>query len=581
MHGLMSDELFTSPPGDSDASFTVEDLAPDEASPQQTGTDVAVPHEQPEEATYMPNETPATPHHSEPVEEPTSRSREVAIAQSAPVSQNLGESGLQQLVEKSFTTPEATKAAVASLIDGFDDKGLWLSSLVQPAQLTAELRQGSSDLTTLVLTQWVRQGETHKLKQLGDALLAEEPKWQTHERARIMAVLAGLLGILRPVLAQRLLAAAAPRMIDAADTSLMKDARQWVDAGSLLEGCVPEERVFWNRRLREPSADWQWDTAEARMALGHLARKRPPEDAELELFHNTVPGCWWDLWRDTEAAAAPATMAPARADDQPAVSSERSKGGFALGLVIGMAAAVAVGGWVLSSQPELREKLGWRETVHVVTPAAAAPAAPKPGEPVLVEEQVPAPPIRDSLRQLQALLKKPAPPAAQSASGKATGAVPEVVAASMVRGPGEASSPGSGVSRQEARKKALLEFARKQHPDVARLVKMVQEGSFRENAQLIQGASSVATMGSPMHRAMIQWLILEPPERADSRLVVTKVALRAIPAVEIIPLFDLCYYEGSPNELEIKECSQVLLELPIDDMKADHKARLQAIVGTP
>lgn len=577
MHGLMSDELFTSPPGDSDASFTVEDLAPDEASPQQTGTDVAAPYEQPEEATHMPNETPATPHYSEPcsepVEETTFRSREVVVAQSMPVSQNLGESGLQQLVETSFTTPEATRAAVASLIDSFDDKGLWLSSLVQPAQLTAELRQESSDLTTLVLTQWVRQGETHKLKQLGDALLAEEPKWQTHERARIMAVVAGLLGILRPVLAQRLLAAAAPRMIDAADTSLMKDARQWVDAGSLLEGCVPEERVFWNRRLREPSADWQWDTAEARMALGHLARKRPPEDAELELFRNTVPGCWWDLWRDTEAAAA----APARPDENPAIAGP-GKSRFALGLVIGMAAAVAAGWWVLSSQPELREKLGWSGTVQVVT--EAAPAAPKPGEPVLVEEQVPAPPIRDSLRQLQALLKKPAP-TVQEAAGNAVGKVPESVAASAVRGPGEASSPGSGVSRQEARKKAALEFARKQHPDVARLVKMVQEGSFRENAQLIQGGSSVAAMGSPVHRAMIQWLILEPPERADSRLVVTKVALRAIPAVEIIPLFDLCYYEGSPNELEIKECSQVLLELPIDDMKADHKARLQAIVGSP
>ena len=573
---LMSDELFTSPPGDSDATFTVEALIADDAASKQAGPDVAEPHMQPEKDRSMTHENPAPANRTEPVQETPSKSREVIVPQGGQVSQNMGESGLQQFVEKSFTTPEATKAAVTSLIDSFDDKGLWLSSLVQPSHLTAELRQDSSDLTTTVLTQWVRQGETHKLKQLGDALLGEEAKWQTHEGARIMAVLAGLLGILRPVLAQRLLAAAAPRMTSAADSSLMRDARQWVDAGSLLDGCVPEERVFWNRRLREPSADWQWDTAEARMALGHLARKRPAEDAELGLFKNTVPGCWWDLWRDAEAANA--ARAPAVLAGEKQAGSERRKGGFVPGLGLGMVAALAAGGWALSSFPELREKLGWRETVQVV--AAAAPTS-KPGVPVLVEEEVPAPPIRDSLRQLQALLRKPVSPLGREMAGNQTGSVPEVVAASMVRGPGEAASPGSGVSRQEARKKALLEFASRQHPDVARLVKMVQEGTFRENAQLIQGGSTVAAMGSPMHRNMIQWLILDPPERADSRLVVTKVALRAIPAVDVVPLFDLCYYEGSPNEIEIKECSQVLLELPIEDMKKDHRARLQAIVGTP
>jgi hypothetical protein len=125
-----------------------------------------------------------------------------------------------------------------------------------------------------------------------------------------------------------------------------------------------------------------------------------------------------------------------------------------------------------------------------------------------------------------------------------------------------------------------LDFASK-HQEVARLVKMVRDGSFRENAQLIQGGSSVAAMGSPTFRHMIEWLILDPPERADSRLVVTKMALRVIPVTEVVPLFHLCYYEGSPNQIEIKECSQLLLELPFQDMKADHKACLQAIVGTP
>lgn len=494
------------------------------------------------------------------------------------VPKNLNESGLEQLFETAFTSPEATRAAVRSLIDSFDDKGLWLASLVQPAQLTAELRQDSSDLTTLILTQWVRQGETHKLKQLGESLLAEEPKRQTHEGARIMAVLAGLLGILRPVLAQRLLAEAAPRMTDSADVSLMRDARQWVDAGSLLEGCVPEERVFWNRRLREPGADWHWDTAEARMALGHLSRKRPSEDVDLHLFKNTVPGCWWDLWREQAAPESPVN-AQTSPSGSPAKAGRR--GGFGIGLLAGVAASAAVGWWALTSLPQFKTPEP-KEVVRVVekivereVPATAPLAS------ALVEEAVPAPPIRESLRKLQSLLKR-APSGQSKAVTEAADAAPQLIAAAMRAPDQEPARPAASghLTREEARKKATVDFASK-HPEVARLVKMVRDGSFRENAQLIQGGSSVAAMGSPTFRHMIEWLILDPPERADSRLVVTKMALRVIPVTEVVPLFHLCYYEGSPNQIEIKECSQLLLELPFQDMKADHKACLQAIVGTP
>ncbi len=548
----MPDELFSSSPGDPDSTYTVEDLASDDAARKTPRGD---------EGTPIPL-----------MDDDTLRNAGESRAAGSLVAKDMGESGLEQFFEMSFTTPEATKAAVSSLIESFDDKGLWLSTLVQPAQLTAELRQGCADLTTLVLTQWVRQGETHKLKQLGDALLAEEPKWQTHEGARIMAVVAGLLGILRPVLAQRLLAAAAPKLTDASDTTLMRDARQWVDAGSLLEGCVPEERVFWNRRLREPAGDWHWDTAEARMALGHLARKRPSEDANLHLFQNTVPGCWWDLWRDPEAAAATTKTVPAPV--------RKSRGGFGLGLLLGVAASASLAWLGYTNLPEAKVKevpVYVTQVVEKKVEVEKLVPAPAPAALALEEEKEPAPPIRESLRKLQSLLKRAPSPMARSTSAPTT---PLLVVASSQRGPG-AEPPAAearGLTKLEARKKAALDFA-SQHPDVARLVRLVKDGSYRENEQLIHGGSSVATMGSPAHRQMIQWLILDPPERADSRQVVTKIALRVIPAVEAIPLFDLCYYEGSPNQIEIKECCQLLLELPINDMKADHKAMLQAIVG--
>ncbi|WP_146854408.1 hypothetical protein [Brevifollis gellanilyticus] len=553
----MPDELFSSSPGNPDSTYMVEDLASDDSAPRTEAGDEGTP--------TMPMDDDTLSQGSE--------TRAAGTPSTALAAKDLGESGLEQFFETSFTTPEATKAAVNSLIESFDDKGLWLSSLVQPAQLTSELRQGFADLTTLVLTQWVRQGETHKLKQLGDALLAEEPRQQTHESARIMAVVAGLLGILRPVLAQRLLVAAAPKMINAADTALMRDARQWVDAGGLLEGCVPEERVFWNRRLREPAGDWHWDTTEARMALGHLARKRPAEEVDLSLFQNTVPGCWWDLWRDPEAAAASVKAAP-----QPV---KKSRGGFGLGLVLGVAATAALAWLGYTNLPEAKVKevpvyvtQMVEKKVEVERPVTAAVSTAA----VLVEEAEPAPPIRESLRKLQALLKR-APSPLSKARSVAVAEKPALLAVAAASPAARvAPAESGGLTKLEARKKAALEFA-SQHQDVARLVRLVKDGTFRENERLIQGGSSVAAMGSPAYKEMIQWLILDPPERADSRLVVTKMALRAIPAAEAIPLFDLCYYEGSPNQIEIKECSQLLLELPIQDMQADHKALLQAIVA--
>ena len=110
---------------------------------------------------------------------------------------------------------------------------------------------------------------------------------------------------------------------------------------------------------------------------------------------------------------------------------------------------------------------------------------------------------------------------------------------------------------------------------------MVRDGTYRENERLIQGGHSMAPVGSPAYRNMVHWLVLDPPGQADTRLVVTKMALRAMPITEVAPLFDLCYYPGSPNEIEVKQCSALLLELPVSGMTADHQSKLNAIVSAP
>lgn len=472
---------------------------------------------------------------------------------------------IERFMELSYTSPASARVASQSLIDNFDDKGLWLASLVQPAHLAAELRQECSELSSLVIMQWVRQGETHKLKVLSETLLAEPPARRTRETARIMTVLAGLLGILRPTIAQRLMNTATPYLSDLADGGLLRDARQWVEAGRILERCQPEERVFWNRHLREPGNDWDWDSAEARLALRHLAGILPEDGGELQVFQAAVPGCWWDLWRNPRYAndgKPPALMAPAAA--------QRKARGFGPGLLLGAAAAVAIGWFALSYWPQLNQA-----SASMVEELAAPVSAIKESAPPVEEDPSPSPPIRESLRQLQSVLKGTSPgpvePSKSTAESSTTPAVEKAPAPVVTAAQSDQSKP-------ELRAAALARHAAA-NPEAKRLVSLVKNSSYRESADLIQGENSIAPRGSPTFQALIHWLILDPPQLADVRLAVTKLALHSLPVEDTIGLFELCFYPGSPNELEIKQCANLILELPETSITGMQRVILNRIIS--
>jgi hypothetical protein len=60
---------------------------------------------------------------------------------------------------------------------------------------------------------------------------------------------------------------------------------------------------------------------------------------------------------------------------------------------------------------------------------------------------------------------------------------------------------------------------------------------------------------------------------------VTKLALHSLPVDDTVMLFDLCDYPGSPNEIEIKECANLLLELPETSITEAHRRVLNKIVS--
>lgn len=481
------------------------------------------------------------------------------------------ESGMNRFFEQSYTNPEVARSASKSLIDAFDDKGLWLANLVHPDHLVQELRQQCASLTTLVVTQWVRQGETHKLKMLGESLLRQTTPL-TQEGGRITALLAGLLGILRPQIAQNLLETSRPHLVDENDLSLLRDAQQWVEVGRLLDKTPPDERVFWNRRLREPKSDWNWETAEARLALQRLSQSLPKESANLQIIQNAVPGCWWDLWRaqsDQEQATASSALL-----QQTKTKPQSRRGSFTLGLLLGVAAVLAAG-WIylVASGVTVQRLLGTSLQSAMLSSASETSED--------VDDGTPAPPIRESLRQLKSVLSKTTLAGVKpSLAASSTRAVASSASADT------ASSDGSTMVRgarqphpkEISREKERLAFSQK-YPDARRLHSLARDGTWRENANLVQGRTGAAPQGSMVHRNLLRLLILDPPEQADVRIAATKLAVRSLQPSELISLFDLCLYPDSPNEIEVKQCAELLLELPDENMSVEQRRHLQQLLA--
>ncbi len=500
---------------------------------------------------------------------------------------------LNAIFERGYPNARLARETSRRLIQAYDDKGLLLSATVQPHHLSRELSCNCSELTRLVLLQWVRQGETHKLKLLGESLLTVDENRLNAETSRMMMLLAGLLGILRPSTARKLVDRATPLLRDPAEAELVYDAKLWVNAGEILGSCSPEERIFWNRRLREPTADWSWDDSESRLALSHLSALLPRRDeASLEIFQNVVPGCWWDLWRHQRHTLSLQAQVPQlllthgsseaspNGTSAPPAASAANRFSFGIGMASGVAAALlltAIGLAIFI--PEFEEELIAEKAApkaQSTTPANASLAkSPKP-EPApssnTTQSQTGAPPIRESLRLLQAVI---------SGSGQQQASTPKPsspATAALVPVTSVANSAVRTLSKKDQRELARDSFER-EHPEIKKLFGLLKDGSLRQHESLLQGQSGAAPSGGEEHQSLLEWLILDPPEQADTRLAATKMAMRELPLDRALELFELCLYPGSANEIEIRQCVELLLDISHESLTPDQANRLKSLIS--
>lgn len=426
------------------------------------------------------------------------------------------ESGMNRYCEESFINPEATQLGTQALLSAFDDSGLWLASLVQPQHLVAELRQGCSALTRVVVTQWTRQGETQKMVRLAEALFEAKPPVLTHEAGQIMALLASLLGVLRPNLAPRWLAACRPLLKDSVDPHLLAEATKWVGVGQFLATLPQEDRLFWNRRLRHPEDDWEWDGFAELDALRRLSAHLPAEHEYLPLFQATLPPCWWELWRERSLSAT-----------QGKPQKRRTLSPFIFGWVTGVACILLVG-WLSLGMPVPG---GW-------THQGA-------DSPLLSFHAV------DS----------------SSASGSKKVSRREA---------GKKSADEKVSPHWQARLDAAAEIAA-EFPDLDRVHSLVKASSPREASNHIQGKTMIAAQGSKAHRALLRWLMLDPPADAEVREMATKAAVRLLSSNEMYNTLQLCVYADSPNLKEARECASLLLALGADGLNETQKTALAAV----
>lgn len=412
------------------------------------------------------------------------------------------ESGMSKFCEQSFISPESTRLGSQALLKAFDDSGLWLASLVQPAHLVAELRQQCGLLTRVIVTQWTRQGETHKLVKLADALLDAKPSVMTHEAGQILALLASLLGILRPAQSPRWLEASRPLLKDSVDPHLLKEALQWVSVGQLLSSLPLEDRLFWNRRLREPENDWDWESPEALDALARLAPRLPPDHESLPVFQAAVPRCWWELWREKHLAFAGQRRAPGKIS--------RPWQGFALGLATGIS-VLLLATWMIGRSSS-------SETLPPEEPSFSFHEA--DGKPASVST------TRAS--RLDSAKKK------------------EITAH---------LSPGIQARMAETAKIAA------EQPEIERLAKLLHTATVREASPHVQGQTTMTAQGGKGHRALLRWLMLDPPKNPEVSALVSKTAVRVLGSKEMFDTLQLCLHPGSPNLEEARECASLLLAL--------------------
>lgn len=539
-----------------------------------------------------------------------------------------------------------------------------LASAVPVSYLVAELEHGSPVLSRLFIAHWKQTDNPPKLERLADAAGNVRERLKDREAGIILYELAIAVALHKPVRAKRLIDMAAPLLDAEKDASLIRDAREWQQAGEILKKFGPRARDFWKPRLQNPEGEWDWSTTENHNALTQISFEITKGTAGSGLF-----GRFLKLEADAKAPeeSVPVESTPAKVEveieekESPSEAKTKDAGEPVEAVVVAAPpppepakesttndenepSATATKEERPKAETTLSERLdaaakGRSKTEEPEAPAskkeevvekAAEPAT--PSAPASKIEPAPTPVPRSSglaitclfgvaavalgayfWPQIQAVIVKPpatfvrqaatAPPVTTTSVPSAPATPPSPVTAPvssplpetpapqnttavtvMPAPPSAAAEPPQPAPRaisspaMDARVNESLEIV-KELPAVGRWAQRARGEPFAKVERLVTGRETYLPQLSDDYSSLIKVLLLDPPSDAMTRQVVCKQAVRCIPAVQLVPLFEKLVHQDSVNRSDVKEAAKLLLQLRRESMGPSMSSRLEQLIS--
>lgn len=155
---------------------------------------------------------------------------------------------------------------------------------------------------------------------------------------------------------------------------------------------------------------------------------------------------------------------------------------------------------------------------------------------------------------------------------------PALATATPPARPPAPSAPAAdlGAGLPKWRRDRIVEEIRKQ-PDIERWFRAVKTGTWESSRKLVAGDVSYVPFQSEAHRRLMTLCTLDPPENAELRRALPRMAILAIPVADLVPLWEQIVADEGPDAQEVRVAAGLLADVDQRTTPPNLAARLKKI----
>lgn len=124
----------------------------------------------------------------------------------------------------------------------------------------------------------------------------------------------------------------------------------------------------------------------------------------------------------------------------------------------------------------------------------------------------------------------------------------------------------------------MAEEIRKQ-PEIERWYRSVKAGRWESSRKLLAGDVSFLPFQSDAHRGLVTLCTLDPPENAETRRALPRMAILTFPVADLVPLWEQIVADNGPDAPEVRNAAGLLVDVDQRSMPPHLAARLKKIAG--